>query len=544
MTQPPTQPNPYSSDNLTGRTLGQFEIMDEIGRGGMATVYRARQLTMNRIVAIKVLPRALMHDPSFIERFRREVDVIAHLEHPHILPIYDYGEVEGVPFIAMRYLAGGSLAQMLRRGLPPPTALIKPISQVSQALDHAHQQGIIHRDLKPGNILLDDNGNAYLTDFGIARVINSSLTGSAIIGTPAYMSPEQANGLPLDARSDIYALGVVLFEMVTGREPFEAETPVALLLKHINEPMPSPRSFRAGLGSSVERVIFKATAKHPDDRYASAGELSTDFAIAAAQPATGLMDAPVHDDQPTLIDPPGGAPRTNNPLRPVTRAKATEPPAARTAASPVRADAHTLTEVPAQAAARSNTPMLAAIFGGIVGLALLAGVGIAVLRPAPAVVTAVPTVLPTPFAGGVRTTTARYSVNVPQNWRFVDLTSNWPQTELVHEWRDAGQSSIGLVIMPMGGRSVEAVRDQVATVIGQEEGGGMTLIDEETAPDGTLRTSYRLEAASRPYGQLDLFVLLRGETAVIVKLYTADSADPSALSLAQMMLDSVRLLEG
>lgn len=186
-------------DDLIGKILGQFEIGEEIGRGGMATVYKARQRSMNRTVAIKVLPRQMLHDPGFYERFEREVDVISHLEHPHILPIYDYGQEEGLPYIAMRYLGGGSLEQRIRRGTVRIEDIEKPLRQVAQALDYAHQQGIIHRDLKPGNIMLDENGNAYLTDFGIARVLGSDLTGSMIIGTPAYMSPEQANGLPVMA---------------------------------------------------------------------------------------------------------------------------------------------------------------------------------------------------------------------------------------------------------------------------------------------------------------------------------------------------------
>ncbi|MCL4256227.1 MAG: serine/threonine protein kinase, partial [Anaerolineae bacterium] len=204
-------------DDLIGKTLGQFEIAEEIGRGGMATVYKARQRSMNRTVAIKVLPRQMLHDPGFYERFEREVDVISHLEHPHILPIYDYGQDDGLPYIAMRYLGGGSLEQRIRRGHVRVEDIEKPLRQVAQALDYAHQQGIIHRDLKPGNIMLDENGNAYLTDFGIARVLGSDLTGSMIIGTPAYMSPEQANGLPVDGRSDIYSLGIVLYEWITGR---------------------------------------------------------------------------------------------------------------------------------------------------------------------------------------------------------------------------------------------------------------------------------------------------------------------------------------
>ncbi|MBZ0275487.1 MAG: serine/threonine protein kinase, partial [Anaerolineae bacterium] len=305
MSNQTNQPN----DELIGKVLGKFEILEEIGRGGMATVYRARQLSMNRIVAVKILPHHFLHDPGFFERFEREVDVIAHLEHPHILPIYEYGKAEDVPYIAMRYLAGGSMAQMVRRGVPDLRDLDKPFKQIAEALDHAHRQGIIHRDLKPGNIMLDENGNAYLSDFGIARVLGSNLTGSAIIGTPAYMSPEQANGLPLDARSDIYAMGIVLFELVTGHEPYQAETPMGLLLKHINEPVPSVRRYRPDVPPGVDLVIQRATAKDPNARYPSAGEMAKDFSAAlVGGAATAAVSRPAMDDMPTIM--PGTPPPT------------------------------------------------------------------------------------------------------------------------------------------------------------------------------------------------------------------------------------------
>jgi len=268
-------------DELIGKNLGQFEILQEIGRGGMATVYKSRQQSMNRIVAVKVLPQHLLHDPGFYERFEREVEVISTLEHPHILPIYDYGQSDGVPYIAMRFLGGGSLEDQIRRQGPVMVDdLERPLRQIAQALDYAHKQGIIHRDLKPGNIMLDEGGNAYLSDFGIARVMGSEMTGSMIIGTPSYMSPEQANGLPIDARADVYALGVVLFELITGRLPFQAETPMAVLLKHINEDVPPIADFREDVSVVVEEVVRKATAKDPDDRFSSAGDMALAFSAA------------------------------------------------------------------------------------------------------------------------------------------------------------------------------------------------------------------------------------------------------------------------
>ena len=285
----------------------QYTILEEIGRGGMATVYSAMQHSVNRKITLKVLPPHFLHDPGFLERFEREVEVISHLEHPHILPIYDYGESDGIPFIAMRYLGGGNMAQLVRRGVPSLQDIVKPFQQVAEALDYAHHQGIIHRDLKPSNVMLDEFGNAYLTDFGIARVMGSNLTGSAIIGTPAYMSPEQASGVSLDARSDIYSLGIVLFELITGREPYQAETPMSMLLKHINEPIPPISDFRSNVPETVQQVLDKATAKDPDERYDSAIALAEDFRR-ALQGLPSTFDnqktspfLPTYDDPPTVI---------------------------------------------------------------------------------------------------------------------------------------------------------------------------------------------------------------------------------------------------
>ncbi len=352
--------------------------------------------------------------------------MIAHLEHPHILPIYDYGEVDGMPYIAMRYLAGGSMAQWIRRGLPPLDRLAKPMEQIASALDYAHQQGVIHRDLKPGNILLDENDNAYLSDFGIARVLDSNLTGSAIIGTPAYMSPEQANGLPLDARSDIYSLGVVLFELVTGREPFEAETPVALLLKHINEPMPSARSVRPDLPLAAEAVIAKATAKRPDDRYASGTDLAAAFTKALRQTASAETD--VHDEMATLIDPAATGNRvTGAPPRPATRAPISAVNEAIPAAAPT-------TNLPDTTLRKRRVSPLAIV--ALLVVLVIAGGGALVLltreQPTPTPIPAQSVAIPTPFAAASTVSRSQYSISVPDGWSFSDLSND---LGLIHVWQ-------------------------------------------------------------------------------------------------------------
>ncbi len=275
------------SDPLIGKTLGQFEILEVIGQGGMAIVYKARQPAMNRSVALKVLSTPMTVNPTFLARFKQEAQMIASLEHAHILPVYDMGEQDGWVYIAMRYLSHGTLTSRIAQGPIPLRDISKWIEQIGSALEYAHQRGVIHRDVKPSNVLLDAQGDAFLADFGIAKWSEGSisLTGSSVIGTPQYMSPEQGQGLQIDGRSDEYSLAVMAYEMIIGRPPFEAETPLAIVLKHITEPLTPPISVNPRVPQAVSDTISKALSKDPRDRYpttaAFAQALSTVIAAGA-----------------------------------------------------------------------------------------------------------------------------------------------------------------------------------------------------------------------------------------------------------------------
>jgi len=257
--------------------IGRYEIKAELGRGGMATVYRGFDPQVKREVAVKVLPREFLHDSGFRVRFEREAQTIAGLEHSAIVPLYDFGEDSGQPYFVMRLMTGGSLAERLKKGPLPITEAARIMARLAPALDYAHTHNIIHRDLKPGNILFDRNNEPYISDFGIARLTGggASMTGSGIVGTPGYMSPEQARGeKEIDGRSDIYALGIIVFEMLTGKLPYEADTPMGVIVKHITEPVPHILEVKPDLPQGCEMIIGQAMAKDRDERFATANDLA------------------------------------------------------------------------------------------------------------------------------------------------------------------------------------------------------------------------------------------------------------------------------
>jgi tRNA A-37 threonylcarbamoyl transferase component Bud32 len=264
---------------MIGEQIGEYELIEVIGQGGMATVYRAYQPSFDRYVAIKVLPRQVSEDPTFLKRFRHEARMIARLEHRSILPVYASGEYDGSPYIVMRLLEAGSLRRRMFFAQLEPHTIARIIRQIAEALDYAHSRGVVHRDLKPSNILLDEHDNAYLSDFGIAKILGmpTQITSKGVVGTPSYMSPEQCQGKSATPASDIYALGTILYELVTGRLPYEADSPLAVMYMQVKSPVPSVRDVNPALPAAIDRVIRRALAKKAADRYPTAVSLAADF---------------------------------------------------------------------------------------------------------------------------------------------------------------------------------------------------------------------------------------------------------------------------
>jgi serine/threonine protein kinase len=321
--------------DLTGQTLGQYELRQLLGMGGMGAVYRGYQAALKRDVAVKVLTLHLAQQTEFIDRFNREAETAARLEHSHIVPIYDYGTQAGISYVVMRLLTGGSLDKRFEhrgqtgRPLPSLGETARLLKQVASALDYAHSQGVIHRDIKPSNIMFDQQGSAYIVDFGIAKLVHAtvSLTGTGVaMGTPLYMSPEQWRAETLTPAADQYALGVMAYQLVTGQPPFDAPTPYALMHKHVNEPPISPETLRLDLPTGLSRALLRSLAKNAPDRFPNAAAFAEAFERAVQDRVgtpTGFFITPLA--QKAYV-----TPLTSTPSRPMPGTTAPPPPSTTT----------------------------------------------------------------------------------------------------------------------------------------------------------------------------------------------------------------------
>jgi tRNA A-37 threonylcarbamoyl transferase component Bud32 len=275
-----------------GENVGPYRVMEQLGQGGMATVYKAYHAALDRYVAIKVLHPAFLQDPNFLKRFQREAKAVARLEHPNIVPVYDFAEHAGQPYLVMKYIEGDTLKARLRSGRLSKEEGLHIVEAAGSALSYAHHRTILHRDIKPSNLLLSTDGSIYLADFGLARMGEageSTLSAEIMLGTPQYISPEQARGEKnLDAGTDIYSFGVVLYEMVVGRVPFNADTPFSIIHDHIYKPLPIPSRINPRVPPEVERVLLKSLAKERADRYGTVDEM-----VAAFREAVTGTSAPI-----------------------------------------------------------------------------------------------------------------------------------------------------------------------------------------------------------------------------------------------------------
>jgi serine/threonine protein kinase len=292
-----------------GENVGPYRIIEQLGQGGMATVFKAYHASLDRYVAIKALHPAFNQDVTFEARFQREARVVAKLEHPNIVPVYDYAEFEKRPYLVMKFIEGDTLKAKLDKEPLSSEEITKIVEAVGSALSYAHRQGVLHRDIKPSNVLVAKDGQMYLADFGLARIAQSgesTLSSDMIMGTPQYISPEQAMGIKqLDERTDLYSFGVMLYEMVVGKVPFNADTPFSVIHDHIYSPLPLPHTVNPTVPESVERVLLKALAKERDDRYENVAQMVTAFKDAWAEAGVPMQGTLIKISQP--INPPANA---------------------------------------------------------------------------------------------------------------------------------------------------------------------------------------------------------------------------------------------
>ncbi|MCE9615954.1 MAG: serine/threonine protein kinase [Lentisphaerae bacterium] len=349
------------SGDLVGSRFGHYQILSELGRGGMATVYKADEESLNRVVALKIMSPKISQDPTMIKRFQREAQAAAQLNHPGIVHIYAIGEEQGIHYFTMEYVKGQSLAQLKKaRTRIPPAEAANYILQTAEALGEAHRNGMVHRDIKPANIMIDPAGRVRVTDFGIARVAsaNTQLTvDGSFLGTPQYMSPEQCEGKDIDGRSDLYSLGLTFYELVSGRKPFDAETPGSIIVKIVNGDLLSIRTASPDLPGPVCDVIDKMLQRDPAQRYQSADELAADLRPIAAQHTE--TEAPTR-----AYVAPVTAPRPKPRAASVTSAKPPPMPAAPASSTP-----------PAASPAKAEPNVMLIVAGVIVVVALL-GTGV------------------------------------------------------------------------------------------------------------------------------------------------------------------------
>lgn len=431
------------TSDLVGQRLGQYEILAVLGKGGMATVYRARQPSIGRDVAIKVIKPELAETSGVLERFQREAAMIATLSHLHILKVFDYGQQDDMVYLVMELLAGGSLSDLIAKGALPIPAVTRLIEQIGQALDYAHQRGIIHRDLKPQNVLLDDAQNAFLTDFGIAKMIgnsNAMTQTGMVMGTPAYMAPEQWSGGMVDARTDLYAMGIMLFQMLTGNLPYDGDTPFRIMHMHIYEEPPSIVTANPVIPRSIEKVINKAIAKNREDRYESAEAMVKAFKKAAESgpaPTLELLEIASEPGAATSTASLEAAPKT--PIVPILQ-PATNPPAP-PAAPPAR---------PQPASKRS--PLLPiGIIGALVIIAVIMGLIVA-NRGGPLAVAAVPSATATNTATSTQTSiptqTATLTASTPPDNTRTSTATQSPVPTITNtpsQTPDLNETGIALV---------------------------------------------------------------------------------------------------
>lgn len=328
----------------TGENVGPYRIVEQLGQGGMASVFKAYHAALDRYVALKVLHPAFLEDPNFLARFQREARVVAKLEHPNIVPVYDFADHAGQPYLVMKFIEGETMKAKLARGPLAKGEGLTIIEAVGGALSYAHRQGVLHRDIKPSNVLLMADGGIYLADFGLARIAQageSTLSGDTMLGTPQYISPEQARGArDLDEGTDIYSFGVVLYEVVVGRVPFSADTPFSIIHDHIYTPLPMPRSVNPRVPEAVERVLLKALAKERPDRFGTVDEMVDAFRTSINEVATAEPVATFYT--------PGAGPATERPA----------PPAPTPAATAVEAAVPVAAGEPAAAPGRKRSPLL------------------------------------------------------------------------------------------------------------------------------------------------------------------------------------------